>query len=440
MQNHIKKEFIRYVSQSILAMIGLSCYILADTFFVSWGLGENGLAALNIACPVFNIVFATGLMLGVGGGARYAMAKGAGDKALCDEIFSHSARSMLVAALFFLSLGIFFSEPIARFLGAEGDILPLCKTYVQVILCFAPFFLCNNMCQNFVRNDGQPRLAMIAMLSGNLFNIVFDYVLVFPCGLGMLGAALATGFSPIVSVAILSRYVLGKQKGFHFIPCSFRPRLLSRIAATGFPSFLGEFSNGLVMLTFNQLLLKMGGNTAVAAYTVIVNVNFVVIAIFNGVGQGCQPLVSLSYGEGNREKIRTLLRYGFFTVGTLALCLYGLLFFGADMVAGIFNREGVAALQSLASQGIRLYFLAVLFSGFNLFFVNYFAASNQAVFAQIVAGLRGYVLIFPFAFFFAHTWQITGLWLATPVAEALTLVAALCFYFRARNRAITPIQ
>lgn len=204
------KEFTKYVSANIIAMIGLSCYILADTFFISLKMGQTGLAALNLSSPSFNIVFSIGMMFAVGGGTKFAIHKGAKNDADANKVFTHTVLIVALFAVVFVLLGIFASLPIAKFLGAEGDTLDYSKTYVQIILCFAPFFMYSNVFQNFVRNDGAPRLAMIASLAGNLFNIVFDYVLVFPCNLDMLGAALATGFSPIVSILILSSHAKNK--------------------------------------------------------------------------------------------------------------------------------------------------------------------------------------------------------------------------------------
>ena len=198
----VLKEFAKYVSANVIAMIGLSCYILADTFFISLKMGQTGLAALNLSSPSFNIVFSIGMMIAVGGGTRFAILKGSKNDDEANKVFTHSMLIVALFAMIFVFLGIFASRPIAQLLGAEGDTLEYSNTYVQIILCFAPFFMFSNMFQNFIRNDGAPRLAMIASLSGNLFNIVFDYILLFPCNLDMLGAALATAVSYIVVFVI----------------------------------------------------------------------------------------------------------------------------------------------------------------------------------------------------------------------------------------------
>ncbi|HCH92702.1 MAG TPA: MATE family efflux transporter, partial [Clostridiales bacterium] len=339
----VLKEFAKYVSANVIAMIGLSCYILADTFFISLKMGQTGLAALNLSSPSFNIVFSIGMMFAVGGGTRFAILKGAKNDDEANKAFTHTILIVALFAVIFVILGIFASRPIAQFLGAEGDTLEYSNTYVQIILCFAPFFMFSNVFQNFIRNDGAPRLAMIASLSGNLFNILFDYVLVFPCNLDMLGAALATGFSPIVSILILSSHVIRKKNTFHLRKTKLSARTYGRICSLGFAPFITEISFAIVLTVFNGLFKKLGGDTAIAAYTIVINVFYVTNSIFNGVANGTQPMISFSYGESDHKKIRQILKYALVTVSSIAILMYVAIFFGADGIASVFNTQGVEA-------------------------------------------------------------------------------------------------
>lgn len=436
----VLKEFAKYVSANVIAMIGLSCYILADTFFISLKMGQTGLAALNLSSPSFNIVFSIGMMFAVGGGTRFAILKGAKNDDEANKAFTHTILIVALFAVIFVILGIFASRPIAQFLGAEGDTLEYSNTYVQIILCFAPFFMFSNVFQNFIRNDGAPRLAMIASLSGNLFNILFDYVLVFPCNLDMLGAALATGFSPIVSILILSSHVIRKKNTFHLRKTKLYARTYGRICSLGFAPFITEISFAIVLTVFNGLFKKLGGDTAIAAYTIVINVFYVTNSIFNGVANGTQPMISFSYGESDHKKIRQILKYALVTVSSIAILMYVAIFFGADGIASVFNTQGVEALQEAATHGMRLFFISSLFSGFNLLFSYYFSASNRGGYAQLITLLRGLVTIIPIAYLFAYLWKMTGLWLATPAAELLTLGVTLCIFFltRAKKEELIP--
>lgn len=434
MKNQTLKEFFKYVSANVIAMIGLSCYILADTFFISLSLGKTGLASLNLAMPSFSIVFSIGLMFGIGGSTKFAIYKGAGDVKSANRVFTHTVFVVACFAVVFVLLGAFLSGPVASLLGADGKTFSGSKTYVHIILCFAPFFMFNNVLQNFIRNDGAPRLAMTASLLGNLFNIVFDYVFIFPCKLGMLGAALATGISPVISMLILMIFFFRKKNTFRLEKTKLSLRVFGEIISLGLASFIAEFGFGLVMMLINKLFKSLGGDTAVAAFAIVVNVFYVINAIFNGISAGTQPIISFSYGQHDFTRILQVLKYALITIGATAAVLYVALFFSADGIAAIFNTEKAEDLQKLATTGIKLYFISSLFSGFNLLFSSYFSASDKGVCSQIITLLRGVVLIIPLAYLFAHLWKITGLWLATPAAEMLTLVAAIIIFFISRKK------
>ena len=198
------KHFCQYVALNICGMIGLSCYILADTLFISKGLGANGLTALNLAIPIYSFVHGSGLMLGMGGATKYSIYLGQGEAKNANRIYSNTIYAMAMFAVIFMSMGILFSGKLALLLGADQEIFVMTKTYIQVILLFSPAFIANDSLLCFVRNDGNPKLSMAAMLTGSLSNIVLDYVFIFPLNMGIFGAVLATGFAPVISLGVLS--------------------------------------------------------------------------------------------------------------------------------------------------------------------------------------------------------------------------------------------
>ena len=174
------KEFSQYVILNICGMIGLSCYILADTFFVSNGLGANGLTALNLAIPIYSFVHGSGLMFGMGGATKYSIYRGQKEYKNADISFSSAIYIMSALAVIFMLTGILFSGQLTRLLGADKNVYHMTKTYIQVILLFAPAFMANDALICFVRNDGNPKLSMLGMLTGSFSNIILDYIFNFP--------------------------------------------------------------------------------------------------------------------------------------------------------------------------------------------------------------------------------------------------------------------
>ena len=424
-------QFLQYALLNTLGMAGLSLYILADTFFISKGLGANGLTALNLALPVYNAVHGVGLMLGMGGATKYSLVKSQGDSERGNRAFTQTLYLMAVTSLVFMLLGLFASRQLAGLLGADSEVFEMTRIYLQVILLFSPAFTLNEIFLGFVRNDGNPRLATICMLSGSLFNIVFDYIFIFPMGMGIFGAVLATGISPVVSITlILLTYCRKGKQGFHLLLEKPDRETLGSITSLGIPSFITEMCTGIVILVFNQLMLGLQGNVGVAAYGIVVNISYVMVAVYTGLAQGVQPLISHAYGRGAGKDVREFFRYSAAAVGLFALLIFAVIGCFADPIAAVFNSEHHAQLQRIAVEGQYLYFSAALFTGGNILLAVYFTAVNRPFPAQLISLLRGIVVIVPMAVIFSAAWGVRGLWLSYPASEAAVLAVGVAFYMR----------
>lgn len=426
------REFVRYSALSSCGMIAVSCYILADTFFVAQGLGTAGLAALNLAIPIYNFIHGTGLMLGMGGATKYSIHQSRGDPGGASRMFTGMLLLSVLFSIPFLLLGLFCSHGITVLLGADQAVFEMTRTYLQVLLLFAPATLVNDVLLCFVRNDGDPRLSMLATAAGSLANIVLDYIFIFPMGMGIFGAVLATGMSPVLGILILLPHCIRKKGDLRLVPGPTASAL-----SLGLPSLLAQLSSAVVMIAFNSIILGLEGNTGVAAYGVIANISLVVTAVYTGISQGIQPLVSTAHGQDRPGLIRQYLRYALITLLVLSAALYLLLFLFAGPVALIFNSEGDPRLQQIAEEGLRLYFTGALFAGFNIILSMYFTSVERALPAHITSLLRGFLLILPMAFLLAACWGMTGVWLAFPLTEAVTAALGAGFYalYARRGRA-----
>ena len=416
----LRAEFLRYVSMNVLGMLGLSCYILADTWFVARSLGADGLAALNLAIPVYSVMYGSGLMVGMGAATKYALLRGAGRQDAAGSIFTKAVLFACGLAAFYVLLGALGAENLAALLGAEGTVHPMTAIYLKVILLFSPAFLLNSVLLCFVRNDGGPRLAMAAMVCGSLANIVLDYVFLFPLGMGIFGAVLATGFAPLISMTILGQWFAGRRNSFRLVRTRLELQTVKEISELGVSSLISEVSSGVVMIVFNFLILDLEGSVGVAAYGVVANLSLVLMAMFTGVGQGVQPLVSRCWGAGRPEQGRMVYRCALLTGVGFAVLAYALIALLAAPVAAAFNGENNAQLQTIASAGLRLYFLALPFAAYNVVSALCFSAMDQPRPAFRTSILRGFLLILPLAFVMAWRWGMTGVWLAFPAAEGAT--------------------
>ena len=428
---NLTKQFFKYVSQNIFGLIGTSCYILADTYFIAQAAGTDGVTLLNLCLPIYNLIFAFGSMIGLGAATRYAILRAQGD-ARAQRYFSNAIFSVCILAVPFMLVGIFRPDGLLRLMGGDADIVALGMNYARIFLMFTPFFMCNYVVASFVRNDGDPSLAMVATLSGSLFNVVFDYIFIFPMGLGLPGAALATAISPILSIAVCSAHFIKKSNTITFVRKAPSVRLLAQSCQLGISGFVGELSSGVTTTVFNFLLLRLAGNVAVAAYGVVANFALVATAIFNGVAQGAQPLVSQCYGRNEMAGAKKLLFLGCSTALVLAAVLYGCVFGFTDAFAAVFNSEGSALMAQYAHNGMRIYFAGYFFAGCNIVAAGYLGAVNRPTEATITSVSRGVAAIVTCSLVLSFLFGMNGVWAAFPASEAITL--ALTVFLLARKR------
>lgn len=428
----VLRMFIRYVILNVCGMIGLSCYILADTFFISKGLGANGLTALNLAIPVYSFIHGSGLMIGMGAGTKYSIYKSQKQEQKANRVFTNAVYLAGIFAAVFVFAGLFLAGKITVLLGADESVYGMTKIYLRVILLFSPAYLMNNLLLCFVRNDGAPQLSMAAMLTGSFSNVILDYIFIFPMQMGIFGAVLATGFAPLLSIGVLSPYFLKKKNQFHLVRCMLELKRAGGILLSGVPSLITEVASGVVIIIFNVIILKLEGNIGVAAYGVIANLSLVIISIYTGISQGMQPIMSSFYGAGDLSTVKKILKYGVISMMALSLVLYIGIYFGAAGITSIFNSEGNQVLQKIAEEGLKIYFLACPFAGFNIIISVFFTSVEYPVPANVISVLRGFAVIIPLAFLLAAAAKMLGVWCAFPITECLVAILAYG-YFRKKK-------
>jgi len=420
----MKQQFYKYVSQNVAGMIGISIYILADTFFISLHSGANGITVLNLVLPLYGLIFAIGSMIGIGSATKHAIRKAQGEKRI-DFYFTHALTWQLIISIPLIVIGIFAPEQFLDLMGADAKIREMGIDYTRIIFIASPIFMMNYTFTAFARNDKAPTIAMVASLAGSVFNIVFDYIFMFPLQLGLAGAALATAMSPLVTILVCCKHyaskacTLKRQWIFPSVKHLFSCSLL------GVSAFVGEISSAITTTIFNILILGIAGNIGVAAYGVVANLSLIAMAILNGISQGTQPLLSQSYGKGKSKEVKQLLRLGLITTliveGMILLSAWGM----TSTLVGIFNSEGNIHLSSYAQNGLRLYFLGYCLAGINIMLVTYFSSTDRAKNASIASLLRGAVAITICAIIMSGLWGMNGVWLSFLASEFITLLVIL---------------
>ena len=428
------KRFSKYVCQSVAGMIGISVYILADTFFISFYSGADGLAVLNMILPVFGMMYAIGSMIGIGSATRYGISKAKGEES--DHYFTQSVSWTLLFSIPFVLTGIFVPDKFLALLGADASLVELGKTYLRIILVVAPLFMCNYSVTAFARNDHATSTVMAGSLAGSAFNIVFDYIFIFPVGLGFSGAALATAFCPAVTILTCSTHYLSKKCEIGFKWKKLSVRHLISCCQLGVSAFVGEISSAVITFIFNMLILGLTRSTGVAAYGVVANLSLVGMSIMNGMAQGAQPLISESFGKGASNEVKKLLGWALKSVIAVEIVLVALVWIFTDPFIAVFNSENNQLLQEYAHTGLRLYFLGFLFAGVNIMLVAYFSATANARPAILGSLLRGVIAIGICAIILSRIFVMNGIWLSFLASEVITFIIVLLLARHKESRKI----
>lgn len=427
----IKKVFFKYLIPSTLGLLLLSINIVIDGIFIGHGVGENGLAAVNISVPIYSFFYGVALWIGIGGATLYSIHLGKDEVQQAQKIFSLSFTVAVVASLFISIISLIMMERLAYFFGANDVIIDYVLDYMIVILAFGVIFVLESVLSVFVRNDGNPILAMTALIVAAIVNVVLNYIFIFIFEWGVKGAAYATVLATVVAFITMLYHFIRKTSTLKFVRFRFDKPLFQNVLTIGFPSFISEFSIALMTFGYNISLMRLVGETGVAAFSIVNYLHTMVLLMFIGVGSAMQPLVSFYYGARMKEKMQQSLRLAVgtaVTFGVLSL-LVGLFF--AKPLTLLFNATE-PPLFDMTVNGIYLFFINYLFLGFNLVIATYYQSIGKVKLALIITVARSIVFVIVFLLILPPIIGVNGIWLAVPVAEGLAVL--LVYFILKQNR------
>lgn len=432
---------MKYVLPSMLSMIGSSCYVLVDTLFVAQ-ISSTALAALNLIMPIYSLETTFGIFLAVGASTHYSFLRAKGQTEEGSRYFTHALVLGVAVSVITAVLTLAFKTEIATVLGANEATLGMCIDYMDAYVSLSPFICLQMIILSFIRNDGDPKLASMAALGGSIFNLCFDYFFIFTLRMGMFGAALATGLSPVIGLLITIPYFKKKRNQFRIVKCRFSKKILSDISNLGMPSLIQGASSGIVMLAFNRQLLAIGGNIAVTAYGIIFNVAVVLQYCMSGISEGVQPLISQSYSIGDKSGIKEFRKMAILSIAAVASVGLAAAVFAADPIITVFNSGKDPVLQQITKSGMRIFFLGLYAYGINHFLGTYFTSVNQSRPANTIAILKTGIVITPLVLILPSFLGLNGVWMSYPLSELLIMIVGLKYLMNdcRRESLISPSE
>ena len=425
------RAFLKYVLPSMLAFALSGVYSIADGFFVGNQLGDNALAAVNIAYPITAFIQAAGTGIGMGGAIRFAIAAGGTAPESRHKYFAASCILLAAASVLLTAVFAFASAPLIRLFGAEGDTYALAEEYIRVIVWGAVLQIFGTGLVPFIRNMGGSVAAMAAMIAGFVTNIVLDYVFVWVTGWGMTGAAAATVIGQAATLIVCAGYLIAKKQKLSLRLGKGAGRLMRQILLIGLSPFGLTFSPNITLILVNKFAAISGGEFAVACYATVSYISCVVLLLLQGISDGSQPLMSQYFGEGNEQSAKRVRTYGFiFAAATAVVCCIAL-FFAREYMAGLFGAS--AEVSNEVAKILPLFTAGYLFAGVTRMTAAYFYATDKS--------WRAYILIFGepamlliLLLFMPALLGVWGTWISVPLSQVVISIVSAVFLFIFRTK------
>lgn len=433
--NH-KKQFFKFVIPSVVSMLVFNLYTMVDGIYVARFVGEHALSAVNISMPYVNFIFAFSILFSVGTSTVVAIFRGENNMKSANETFTRNTIFLTVCALIITILALLFQDELALFLGASEVTLPYVHDYLGVLIWFTFFFIVSYSMEVLVKTDGFPKLATAAVTVGAVTNIVMDYVLVVHAGMGIKGAAIATGLSQVLTFTVFTIHFLGKRGTIHWCKTTMDLSVYKRIIPIGTADFITELSAGTIIFLFNHAILKHIGDDGVVTYTVITYIYNIVMMTFTGISQGTQPLVSFYRGRREEQTCRLFLRYALTTTLVMSMVALAICLFMTPALVSIFIDSSRTELYTYTIHAFRMYSLCYLVIGYNIVCAGYFAAVEKSIYSFAISLLRGFVLIAASIWIMGELFQGEGIWYATLVCESSTLLVSIWCMLRSQKKAL----
>lgn len=428
------KKLIRFTIPTVAMMIFTSVYGVVDGLFVSNIVGSEAFAGVNLIMPALMMLGSVGFMVGTGGSALVSKTIGEGNKKLANRYFSMLIYFLLIVGIVLSILGNAFIRQISELLGAKGEMVDICSTYGRTLLCSLPFFMLQNCFQSFLVVAEKPAMGLCVSVIAGLSNMVLDFLFIYVFGLGVFGAALATGISQFIGAMIPIFYFARKNKSpLKLVKTKLELKPILKTCTNGSSEMVTNISMSLVNMLYNLQLVKFAGYDGVVAYGIIMYVGFIFSGTYLGYCVGVAPIVGYHYGAANTAELKNLFKKSLFLLSSAAVVLTACAELLSSVLAGIFvgyNQD----LHDMTTNAIQLFALSYIISGINIFASAFFTALNNGLVSAVISFMRTLVFQIAFIFILPELLGLNGIWLAVVGAEICSLIISVSFFVANRKK------
>ena len=426
----VGKLLWKFSLPAIVGMLVNALYNVVDSIFVGNGVGEIGLTAVTIAFPIMLVLMAFGMLIGVGASTLVSIRLGEHNKAEAEHILGNALTMIAVLSLVLSVIGLFFLDPLLIALGAEPDVLPYARTFTRIVLAGNVFMHVGFGLNNIIRAEGNPRLAMATMLISAILNTILNPLFLFVMKLGIGGSALATVISQMVSAVWVLSHFFSKKSLLKFRLRNLRPdwRVVKDIIAIGMSPFFMQLAASVVTIIYNFSLIRFGGDLAVAAMGIINRVAMLMLMPIIGISQGAQPIIGYNYGAQQYYRVFEAVKKAMYAASGISFVGFLVVQIFDYQIVRLFNNN--PELIAIGSQGLRTMLSMLPVIGFQVIAAQYFQAVGKAKFALLFTLSRQVLLLIPLIVVLPQLFGLTGIWLASPVADLFSTVLTGAFLYR----------
>jgi putative MATE family efflux protein len=436
-KDKISSIFFKYSIPSVLGMLAISSASIVDGFFIGNYVGDFGLSAINITFPVFSFLFGFALMLAVGSSVVSGKLIGEGKIRKASIIFSKTIMSITVFSSFICTILFLNIEIILHLFGANEYLTKIATQYLSIMLIFMPFLMIGVVLDYFVRVDNRPNLAFIALLTSALLNVVLDWFMIVYLQKGIFGAALATGISQLALLVIILPHFFSRRATLKFVKPIGSYKQIVKALYNGVSEFVNEISIGITTLIFNWVMIKNFNIEGIAAFTVINYLLMIGIMISFGISDSLQPIISKNFGAKKYKRIKEFLTLAFISTSLVGLIMIILILFIPNSLANIFLEDTNYKTRQIVLNFATYIWIIFLFDGINLVISSYLTAIHKPLASMIIALSRSFIFPVFFILTLPFLFDKNGIFMAMPMAEALTFVIALVLFKRFNPKKIT---
>jgi len=424
-------HLLKFAFPTILSMLAMNTLGIVDGIFVSRLIDPLALSAVNIVFPFMSFVQAFGFMMGVGGNALVAKKIGEGRIKEGRENFSLIALVSFIGATIIAIIAIFFPDFILNILGVDDYIRPMAMAYMQPMLYFLPAAVIGMVFQQFLITVGKAHYSAIMSFVCGALSAGLNYTFIYFWGMGISGAAIATGISWVLPAAVGLGYFTLKRSGtVYFVLPKFDLRALGRSCINGASEMVVMLSVSITTILMNNILMNLdsGGTMAVGASAIMFGVMQIFAALFIGYSSGVMPIISFNYGKGDTDSLKKLYSNSLRIIGALSVIATALAFLMADLMIGIYGIPLDTPMHSMAQTGLMFLAGGFIFMGFNAFGSMFFTALNNGVVSSVMALFNTLIFVIITLFTLPALFGLTGAWAATPAAEVLSIIMTITFF------------